>query len=44
LAVCEVTLEICFLRLFTSWKPSSWAVDSTEFCSMLRFVLPVHSP
>jgi hypothetical protein len=28
-AVYEVSLEICLLRLFTSWK-SSWAVDSTE--------------
>jgi hypothetical protein len=23
LAVCEVSLEICLLRLFTSWKSSS---------------------
>jgi hypothetical protein len=29
LAVCMVLLEICILRLFTSWK-SSWAIDSTE--------------
>jgi hypothetical protein len=30
LAVCEVSLEMCLLHLFTSWKSSSWAVDSTE--------------
>jgi hypothetical protein len=30
LAVCEVSLEICLLRLFTSWKSSSWAADSNE--------------
>jgi hypothetical protein len=29
LAVCKVLLEICLLCLFTSWKMSSWAVDST---------------
>jgi hypothetical protein len=29
-AVCEVLLEICLLRLFISWKSSSWAVDYTE--------------
>jgi hypothetical protein len=29
LPICEVSLEICLLRLFTSRK-SSWAVDSTE--------------
>jgi hypothetical protein len=30
LAVCELLSEICPLRLFTSWKSSSWAVDSIE--------------
>jgi hypothetical protein len=30
LAVCEVLLEICPLRLFISWKSSSWTADSTE--------------
>jgi hypothetical protein len=30
LDVCEVSLEICLLRLFISWKSSPWAVDSTE--------------
>jgi hypothetical protein len=30
LAVCDVSLEICLLRLFTSRKSSSWAVDATE--------------
>jgi hypothetical protein len=29
-ADCEVSLEICIFRLFTSWKSSSWAIDSTE--------------
>jgi hypothetical protein len=30
LAVCEVSLVICLLRLFTSRKSSSWAIDSSE--------------
>jgi hypothetical protein len=30
LAFYEVLLEICLLRLFTSWRSSSWAVDSTR--------------
>jgi hypothetical protein len=30
LAVCEVLLQICLLHLFTSWKLSTWAIDSTE--------------
>jgi hypothetical protein len=30
LAVCEVLLDICFWRLFTAWKSSSWAVNPTE--------------
>jgi hypothetical protein len=30
LAVCEVTLERCLLRLSNSWKSSSWAADSNE--------------
>jgi hypothetical protein len=30
LAVCDVLLEIYYLRLVTSWKSSNWAADSTE--------------
>jgi hypothetical protein len=30
LAVCEASLEIRLLRLFTSWKSSSWATNSNE--------------
>jgi hypothetical protein len=38
LAACEVSLEVYLLRLFTSWKSSSWSVDSTEvlFTAPLR--------
>jgi hypothetical protein len=37
LAVCEVSLEICLLRLFTSRMSSSWAVDPTE----IMFTVPL---
>jgi hypothetical protein len=30
LAVCEVSLEICLLRFYTSWKSSSLTADSNE--------------
>jgi hypothetical protein len=30
LALCEVFLEVCLLRLLASWKSSSWAVDYTD--------------
>jgi hypothetical protein len=44
LAVCEVSLEICLLRLFTSWKSLSCAVDSTEDIFTAPLCLPVHTP
>jgi hypothetical protein len=37
LAVSEVSLEICLLHLFTSWK-SSWVINSTE----VLFTAPLH--
>jgi hypothetical protein len=43
LAVCEVSLETCLLHIFTSWKSSSWAVDSTEVLFAVTLCLPVHS-
>jgi hypothetical protein len=44
LSVREVSLEICLLRLFRSWKTSSWAADSMRFWSLLHIFLPAPSP
>jgi hypothetical protein len=42
LADCEVSSKLCLLRFLTSWKSSSWAVDSNEILFIAPLCFAVH--
>jgi hypothetical protein len=44
LAICEVSLEIRLLCLFTTRSHHPGLLISPRFCSLHNFVLPVQSP
>jgi hypothetical protein len=44
LAVCEVLLGICLLRLLLHGSRRPGSLIPLRFCSLHHFALPVHSP
>jgi hypothetical protein len=42
-AVCEISLEICFLHLFTSGSRHPGPLNPLRFCSLHHSVLPMNS-